>query len=252
MKKLKVTDGFKGRGEYRKKNFQYSDAVGVDFRGATIVNCRAQGVRWVNANFRLASITWSNFQNVELRDSNFVATLLSRVDFTDAKLSGVDFKGSSIRHVNFLGANLTAADFTDAILSNVNFFGADLSGAKGLPDGSELIRKLERTEDGFIVYKVFSDSARSSLYRAFPPYWPDLKEGAVLEEVCNPDRTLICGCGVNFGTREYCSKLNWGYNQTWRCLIEWNDTSGIVVPYSDSDFGAARCSRLHLIERVEQ
>ena len=76
-----------------------------------------------------------------------------------------------------------------------------------------------------------------------PGHWT-VKPGSAIEEVCNPTRTQDCGCGVNFGTKEWI-KENYPKSTVWECLIEWKDLPGVIVPYNTN--GKARCERLTLI-----
>jgi hypothetical protein len=75
-----------------------------------------------------------------------------------------------------------------------------------------------------------------------------IEPGAVLSEVPNPDRCAECGCGVNFGTREWCAR-NYTEADLWRCRIAWIDLAGVVVPYNTD--GKARCAKLTLVEVVK-
>jgi hypothetical protein len=70
----------------------------------------------------------------------------------------------------------------------------------------------------------------------------------VLTEIVNPDRCTDCGCGVNFGTRDWVAK-NYPDADLWRCRIDWIDLAGVVVPFNTD--GKARCGRLTLLEKIE-
>jgi len=96
---------------------------------------------------------------------------------------------------------------------------------------------------GWIVYKAIGDTTFS-----VPPDWT-IRPGEILLEVVNPDRCTECGCGVNFGTLEWCLR-NYPHSVIWRCLIRYEDGPGIVVPYNTD--GKARCERMTLIEIVER
>lgn len=142
------------------------------------------------------------------------------------------------------GANLIDADLRGANLRGANLIGADLSGAKGILDAAEWIQEsFESTTEGVVVYKAFGDT----FYYA-PERW-EISEGTNITEVCNPNRTDECGCGVNFGTLEWIQKNINSPTSVWKCLIEWIDLVSVVVPYNTD--GKARCERLKLIERIE-
>lgn len=236
--------------KFNNRNFRSARIFGENFEDSTFSDCDFRGAEIRKSNFKRTGINSCDFYYSSLHGSDFSYALIVDTRFKDARLRDVSFRGATLRNVDFFNADLKDTDFRDVKLSNVNFFDANLSGAKGLPSSSDFLKKLEKTDEGFIVYKAFSTSARMSIFQAFPPHWPDLAEGVVLEEVCNPDRTLMCGCGVNFGTYKYCAD-NFGENtMVWRCLIEWDDAAEIVVPYAAIKMGTARCSRLRLIERV--
>ena len=142
------------------------------------------------------------------------------------------------------GANLSRADLSCANLRYANLSGADLSGAKGILDAAEWMKEnFVSTSEGVIVYKAFGDT----IYAA-PERW-EVAEGKYITEVCNPNRTDDCGCGVNFGTLEWIHSNIDNPTPIWKCLIEWIDLVSVVVPYNTD--GKARCERLKLIERIE-
>jgi len=161
-----------------------------------------------------------------------------------ADLSGASLKGANLRGADLSDADLSGADLSDADLRRADLRGADLSGAKGILDAAEWIQEsFESTTEGVVVYKAFGDT----FYYA-PERW-EISEGTNITEVCNPNRTDECGCGVNFGTLEWIQKNINSPTSVWKCLIEWIDLVSVVVPYNTD--GKARCERLKLIERIE-
>ncbi len=106
-----------------------------------------------------------------------------------------------------------------------------------------LEENFERVEEGYIVYKRIGHTQ----YR-IPDRWV-IKEGSILEEVPNPDRCTECGCGVNFGTKEYVS-TNYTHAPLWECLIQWEDFIDVIVPFNTN--GKARCGKLKLIRVVPE
>lgn len=222
----------------------------VDFRGAVLrkadfTRFRMQSVNFRNcymesACFNAAHITEGCFIGVDATQANFNKTYFNFCNFAEASLSQAQFCYAILHCVNFSNANLAGANFSYATLNNVNFSGADLSGAIGLADPIKFIEGFECDDKGVIVYKAIG----STEYKR-PDRW-EIKAGAFLEEEVNPDRSCACGCGVNFGTLDYCA-INYRYKCTiWKCRIRWKDLVGVVVPYRTE--GKARCRRLELIE----
>jgi hypothetical protein len=119
---------------------------------------------------------------------------------------------------------------------------ADLSGAAGLLDPAAwLSANFEKDDRGLIVYKAFGNTTYNR-----PERWK-VYAGEELHETVNPDRCCDCGCGVNFGTRQWCED-KYPLSVLWRCRIDWIDLAGVVVPYNTD--GKARCSKMTLIQEV--
>jgi hypothetical protein len=131
---------------------------------------------------------------------------------------------------------------SDADLSRADLSRADLSQCTGLLSAAEWMNKFEKDNNGVIVYKRIGKTQYPT-----PDTW-EIKTGAVIEEVCNPCRTTECGCGVNFGMREWCEK-HYTSATLWKCRISWIDLASVIVPYNTD--GKARCERLKLLEIVE-
>ncbi len=72
--------------------------------------------------------------------------------------------------------------------------------------------------------------------------------GSVLAEVCHPDRTLDCACGINVSTRAWQGDVPADAAPIWRVLIRWAWLPGVVVPYNTS--GKFRASRVELLGEV--
>ncbi len=126
-------------------------------------------------------------------------------------------------------------------LSGADLSGADLSGVTGLIDAINYMEAhFERTEEGYIAYKTFN-----STYTA-PDRWK-IEAGEILEEVCNPERTCDCGCGINV------APLNWVKSnrsgKIYKMLIRFEWLAGVVVPYNTD--GKIRCSRAQIIGVVD-
>ena len=167
-----------------------------------------------------------------------------RANLIGANLIGADLSGADLRGADLRRANLSRADLRRANLSGADLRDADLSGAKGLTNAVDFFDKnFAKSDNGYIVYKRLGGSPTHYSPR---PEWI-IEEGAILEEVANPNRQDECGCGVNFGTLDYCKK-NSTAADLWECLIEWKDLLGVVVPYNTD--GKARCERLKLVKRI--
>jgi len=180
-------------------------------------------------------------------------------NLNEAKLSGADLRGADLHGANLHGANLHGADLRGADLHGANLHGANLSGAdldgsdlngadlsevKGIVSQKKYLSEYTKTKKGIIVYKAIG---------AATPYLPpstwEIKKGNYIEENVNPCRTTLCGCGVNFASKEWIlNTYHYGSYDLWKCLIEWEDLSDIVVPYNTD--GKARCSRLKLLEII--
>ena len=154
-----------------------------------------------------------------------------------AILSGANLTGSDLS-----GANLSGADLRSADLRRANLRRANLSGAIGILDQkSWLNNNFKKTDDGYIVYKRIGDTQYST-----PNYWI-IKLGEYITEIVNTNRSDMCGCGVNFGTKEWCED-NYKSADLWECLLEFEDLCDLTVPYNTD--GKARCGRLKLIKKI--
>jgi uncharacterized protein YjbI with pentapeptide repeats len=208
-------------------NLRLADLCGADLRLADL-----SGADLCGADLRLADLSGADLCGATLSGAD-----LSEADLSGAKLSGANLQGTNLRLADLSGAKLSGAALSDATLSR-----ADLSGTVGVKSQSEWIAEnFEATGDGYVVYKAFGATDYSP-----PTHW-EIAPGMSLAEVCNPDRATACGSGVNFATLEWCV-AKYPHAAIWRCLINWRDLPGVVVPF-DAD-GKARCERLTLLEPV--
>lgn len=153
---------------------------------------------------------------------------LNREEGRRADLSGADLRGTILSGVDLRGAILTRAD---------------LSGAKGLINPIDyILENFEKTEKGIVVYKTFGEVC-------LPPNEWIIKQGSIIEEIANFNRADGCGCGINVTTKEWVLK-NCPRKAIWKCLIKWEWLPGVCVPYNTD--GKIRCSRLKLLEKVEE
>lgn len=167
---------------------------------------------------------------------------LSGAYLSCANLSGADLSGAKLSYANLGGADLSGANLRGADLSGANLSGADLSGATGLLNPIDyLAEKFERTEDGYVVYKVFNGCYES------PAKWK-VEPGEVITEEVNSCRTDECGCGINAAPLEWVRR-EYPKKDIYKLLIKWEWLAGVVVPYNTD--GKIRCSRALIIEKVE-
>lgn len=134
-------------------------------------------------------------------------------------------------------ANLSYADLSGADLRN-----ADLSCAEGLPLTSDYLKEhFEFTADGMIAYKVFA-----GMYT--PPKKWVLQPSSVITENVNPNRTDVCGCGINVASLDWVRE-EYPDRDIWKILIRYEWLCGIVVPYNTD--GKIRCEKAELVEIVK-
>jgi len=177
----------------------------------------------------------------DLRRADLSDADLRRADLSDADLSDADLRRANLSDADLRRADLSGADLSDADLSGADLSGADLSQTQGLIDAINYMEAhFERTEEGYIAYKTFN-----SQYTA-PDKWK-IEPGEVLEEVCNPERTCDCGCGINVAPLGWVKARHSG--QIYKMLIRFEWLAGVVVPYQTD--GKIRCSRAQILEVVE-
>ena len=173
----------------------------------------------------------------DLSYANLSGAYLSGAYLSDAYLSGAYLSGADLR-----GANLSGANLSGAYLSGADLRGADLSGATGLIDSIDYLeKKFEKTEEGYVVYKVFNGCYG-------PPAKWKVEPGEVITEEVNSCRTAKCGCGINAAPLEWVRR-EYPKKDIYKLLIKWEWLAGVVVPYNTD--GKIRCSRALIIEKVE-
>ena len=201
------------------------------------------------ANLSGADLSGADLSGADLRRAN-----LSGANLSGADLSGADLCGANLRRADLSGANLSGADLRRANMSGANLSGANMSGANmshaNMSGADGLIRAVDFFEksfqkltEGYIVFKRIGIGKTPNN----PPARWTIEEGSIIEEVPNPDRCTECGCGVNFGTLDYCNK-NSKDADLWECLLRFEDLADTVVPYMTD--GKARCARLTLIKKI--
>ena len=225
-------------------NLCRADLSGADLSGADLSCVNLCYARLSGADLSCVNLCYARLYEANLPGANLSRANLSYARLYEADLSIANLRGANLRGANLCGANLCGANLRKADLSEVNLHRSDLSGAEGLLSAPNwILKNFLQDEQGIIVYKIIGNTEYP-----VPDHW-DISVGSVIEEVCNPDRTCLCDCGVNFATKEWCDN-NYGRNtnRLWRCRIAWMDLAGVVVPYNTD--GKARCERLTLLELV--
>ncbi|MDY6893863.1 MAG: pentapeptide repeat-containing protein [Thermotogota bacterium] len=241
--------------EYREDNpdvlvgLRGVNLAGANLKGANLTGADLTGANLTMANLRGAFLRKACLAGADLKGANLTGADLTGADLTGADLTGADLTGANLtganpRWANLTGADLTGANLTGANLRKADLIGANLSNTKGLTNSSEYMREnFEKTRDGYVVYKRIGDT-----YFSVPNYWK-IESGNFIEEVVNPCPADDCGCGVNFGTREWCNS-NYPNADLWKCLLHWEDLATLVVPYNTD--GKCRCGRLQLLEIIKK
>jgi hypothetical protein len=204
------------------------------------------------AVLRGAVLRGAVLRGADLRDADLSGADLSDADLSGADLSGAVLRGAVLRGAvlrgavlsgaDLSGADLRDADLRDADLRYADLRYADLSGAVGAFDPcSYIAANFKRIGGGIEVFKTFG------MYSAPPESWV-IKEGSIIEEVCNPTATQECGCGVNVATRAWVDANNVNNLPVWRCLIKWEWMPGVVVPWGTD--GKIRAGKVKLLEVV--
>ena len=211
-------------------------------------NIRVKVLRHENGEYGTYSVEAKYFEKIgHVKQFNRVE-VIERIKTEGAQiLSEYDLSGANLSDANLSGADLSGADLSGANLSGANLRRANLSGAnlsetQGLIDAINYMEAhFERTEEGYIAYKTFN-----SIYTA-PDKWK-IEPGQILKEVCNPERTCDCGCGINVAPLDWVKRNHKG-KTIYKMLIRFEWLVGVVVPYNTD--GKIRCSRAQIVEAVQ-
>ena len=215
----------------------------ADLSGANLSGANLSGANLFRANLSGANLSGAYLPGADLTKANLFRADLSGANLSGANLSGAYLPGADLTKANLSIAYLSGADLTKAYLPGADLSRADLSGAKGLISPIDyILENFEKTEKGIIVYKAFG-----AVYR--PPDEWIVEQGSIIEEIANFNRADGCGCGTNVAPKEWVFK-NYPRKEIWKCLIKWEWLSGVCVPYNTD--GKIRCSRLKLLEKVEE
>jgi len=244
-------------GNRDKKKLLEFNLSGADLSGADLSDANLSGANLRRANLSGADLSGADLSGADLSDADLSDADLSGADLSDANLrranlSGADLSDANLSGANLSGADLSGADLSDADLSDADLSGADLSDANlsganlsqttGLLDAINYLEAhFERNKDGYIVYKSFG------IYYESPEKW-EIKPDSVIEEVCNTNRTDICGSGINVAPIDWVRSDNHG--RIYKLLIRYEWLAGVVVPFGTD--GKIRCSRAQIIGPVEE
>lgn len=203
--------------------------VGAVFRGSNLteaVLCGAvmyEDFAGLKTDFTGARMKRTNLTDADMTDAIFEDTCLSEANLTNAILENADLTN----------ANLKAAIMTGSCLRNATMKNTNLSRAIGLPSQSDYMAEhFEKTGEGYIVYKSFSE------YYDAPDDW-DIKEGSVITETLNTNRTEMCGSGINAGNISWVTRYS--YTRIYKLLIRWEWLADVIVPLNTD--GQIRCGK---------
>lgn len=235
-----MDDFYANKTVYRNKAINYNFLTSGKAQSAVFEKCefkndilKFSGGLMDNSIFKDCRFS-ASYHDVKFTNSRFM-----RCDFSDAFINGANFHKCSLWDCDFTYANFINCDFTGASIHNCRMGAVNLSGSKGLLNPSEWMRDNFLTVDeGFLVLKI------NGYMFSSPPHWKMEKNAIITEEV-NPNRTIDCGCGVNFGTVRFTSARR---REVWVCLLHWHDLPSLIVPYNPLQ--KARCGRLRLLGRT--
>ena len=214
----------------------------ADLIGADLSYANLNGANLSCADLSRADLSYANLNGANLSCADLSRADLSGADLSCADLSRADLRGADLSCAYLIGANLIGADLSCANLNYANLNGANLSDATGLLNPIDyLAEKFERTEDGYVVYKVFNGCYG-------PPAKWKVEPGEIITEEVNFCRVNECGCGINAAPLEWVKRTYPG-KDIYKLLIKWEWLAGVVVPY-DAD-GKIRCARAQIIGKVE-
>lgn len=223
---------------------------GGDFSHARAIRARLTITKADGASFRFADLTgaiisgW--WRRADLHEATLIEAALEGADLYRVNLSGAMLHRAvlgTVSQVNLDGADLSGARLNGCVLDKSSILRANVSGTTGLLDPADWLEQhFEKTAEGYLVYKAFGNTNFEP-----PDHWT-IAPGNFITEVCNPDRTVMCACGINFATLGWI-KINYPSRQsTWECLLHWRDLAGVTVPYQTD--GKARCGRLQLLREL--
>ena len=191
--------------------------------------------------FSDCDLSFAYITNTKLIGAHFDYCILDHTQMQYSKIERTTFSKCNGRHTDF-----NYAVFDSSIFVQCAFSSLKTSGTSGYYNKNGWMAQFERDELGWIVYKRISNGSQRTTEFDIPEYW-DIAPGNFIEETVNTEVFTECGCGVNFGTLDWCTKY-YRRADLWKCRIRYEDAASIVVP--ENSTGKARCGRLELIEIV--
>ena len=189
-----------------------------------------------------ANLAGANLSRAILDGANLDGANLARANLYEASLAGANLDGANLYEANLYGAILAGANLSGAILDGANLSRAILYGAKGIPDTTiqfSFLDKLEKTSEGYIVYKTFGQ------HYSPPEKW-EIKEGSIINEFCDTSLFTTCSHGINVATLDWVKQNT--SNDIWKCLIKFEWLVGVTIPLKTD--GKIRTARVQLIENI--
>jgi len=224
---------------------KYTIKPGANLQEADLQRAHLQNADLREADLWKANLREANLWKADLREANLRRAHLQNADLREANLQEADLREADLQEADLQRAHLQNADLREADLRGADLRGAYLSNSIGLLNPIDYLKEnFEQTSKGIIVYKIFNN------YKPLNPNWK-IEKGSIITEVCDPSRTIDCGCGINVATLEWCKSPNNQNNKNpkiWKCLIRWKWAASIVVPYNTN--GKIRCERLELLEII--
>jgi len=233
------------KGERANLSFANLSSADLSFANLRSANLRSANLR--SADLSFANLSSADLNSADLSFANLISANLSSANLRfanliSANLSSADLSSADLSFANLISANLSSANLRSADLSSANLRSAELSFANHqLINPIEFMSKFDKTDEGYIVYKSFGENHN-------PPASWKVEAGSIIEELPDRSATVLCGAGINFGTKAWC-KENCS-KPIWKCLIKWEWLPGVIVPYQTD--GKARCYKLQLLEIVDK
>ena len=192
---------------------------------------------------------WITLKDIEISDSfkerKFCLFFMKRT-FVSYKFKNVKFLAGS----KFVNCSFIRCEFIDCVFEEqdlfymCSFYICDFSGSKGIPTQQEILEEnFEKTDEGFIVYKVFN------VFFDKPKHW-EITRGSIITENVDYNRHAECSYGISVATKEWLAKNTSNITTWWECLIKNEWLPDVVIPF---DFkGKMRCAKLMLIRPFER
>lgn len=169
------------------------------------------GMDLSNMDIMCEDLSFANFKYTNLSGTDLFGSILYGSDLRYANLSGAYLGDVDLRYADLRCANLYCAYLANADLRFTN-----LSGTKGLINPIDYLNaNFERTNEGYIVYKIFE-----KFYNT-PSTW-GIAPNSIIEEEVNYNRCEECACGINVATKQWIKINNvFPVSPVWKLLIKW-------------------------------